>query len=693
MLAVLEDAVESPETSYPGVVLHISGPSLGTWTGAAGLSNVEANTAMKPNDKFRAGSLTKPFISVVALQLAEEGLISLDDKLPTVLPESITEKFANSEKITVRMLLNHTAGLPDFMGLAISEILTNPTKVWQAEEFIDLAASLELLSGPGEIIAYSNTDYSLLGLVIEEATGQSWRQEMRDRILEPLNLDNTLLLDPTDMTIPGDHARGYADFGTGVMDATELVNASVVGAPGGQSMVTTPGDLARFWDAVLAGELFQETGTLDEMLSSPDVPFIENPEDLFSGYGLGVMHVEFGNGIVGKGHTGDTQGGYHVFMFHLDDQDLTISGAVNAFDWKAGYQLIPQALEILVPGYSAPEDEAAFTPPITDADGNEIPGSIATIETVTLGGVEQSILIRSADVTKPVLLWLHGGPGLPHSPFVGMFQPRELEENFVVVHWDQRGAGKSYSPDLTADDLRPDKFVSDTLELTDLLRKTLDQEKIFLFGISWGSALGFMTIMENSEPFHAFIAASEAADWDRRQTMSYEWALDQAREADNSEVIQGLESLQPFDPTNPEHTGMVGQVLDLFRGGDIYTEGLWDAAVAYLTSGQSPEYTSADVDKLMAGVGFAGQTTKLDIQKADYNLFRDFPVSTIPVHFFAGRHDYVTPGELAEEHYNFLESPAKSFTWFENSAHTLIWDEPDKTAQELIKIANETLNR
>ena len=132
--------------------------------------------------------------------------------------------------------------------------------------------------------------------------------------------------------------------------------------------------------------------------------------------------------------------------------------------------------------------------------------------------------------------------------------------------------------------------------------------------------------------------------------------------------------------------------MDLFRGGDLYTEGLWDAAVGYLTSGQSPEYTSADVDKLIAGVGFAGQTTGLDVHQAGYNLFRDLPEAHIPVHFFAGRHDYVTSGELAEEYYNFLEAPAKSFTWFENSSHIMTWDEPDKATQELIRIANETLN-
>ena len=241
-------------------------------------------------------------ISVVMLQLVEEGLFSLDDTLPAVLSGSVTRKFANSEQITVRMLLNHTAGLPDFLGLAIGEILANPEKVWKAEEFLDFAATLEPWFAPGEFIGYSNTDYTLLGMIIEEAPGQSWRQEMRKRIIEPLNLENTLLPDPDDVTIPEAHARGYADFGSGVFDATEFVNASVVGAPGGQSMVTTPEDLARFWDAVLAGELFQEAGTLDEMLTSPDIPLIQNPEELFLGYGLGVMHVDFGSGIEEGAH-------------------------------------------------------------------------------------------------------------------------------------------------------------------------------------------------------------------------------------------------------------------------------------------------------------------------------------------------------------------------------------------------------
>jgi D-alanyl-D-alanine carboxypeptidase len=191
-------------------------------------------------------------------------------------------------------------------------------------------------------------------MVIEEATGRTWREEFRERIIEELDLENTVLPEIDDRTIPGDYAHGYSDFGGGVMDATELVTASVVGAAGGQSLVTTPEDLARFMDAALAGELFQQDETLDEMLTWVDWPDGNPLSPYIASYGLGLIKADFGSGIEGVGHSGDTAGGYHVFVFHLPDQDMTISGAVNFADYQAGFLLIPRALEILVPGYTAP---------------------------------------------------------------------------------------------------------------------------------------------------------------------------------------------------------------------------------------------------------------------------------------------------------------------------------------------------
>jgi pimeloyl-ACP methyl ester carboxylesterase len=334
-----------------------------------------------------------------------------------------------------------------------------------------------------------------------------------------------------------------------------------------------------------------------------------------------------------------------------------------------------------------------YTPPITDADGNVIPGSIASIETVVLGGVPQTIVIRGVDRSNPVLLHLHGGPGMPSSPWAtwnGYFAG--LEANFVLVHWDQRGAGKSYSPDLTADDMHVENFVSDTLELTDMLRERFDQDKIFLWGHSWGSGLGFETIRANSEPYHAFFASAVRPEWNASQELGYELLLKRAQEAGDDKTVKALTEIQPFDPANPEHLGVVGQVQSQYLVGDFHTEGLEQAWLNYATKGKSPEYPKSTVKNTMAGLTFSRETIGQEILHSGYNHARDLPASEIPVYFFVGRYDYVSPGESAKAYYEVLEAPAKEFIWFENSAHDVFYDEAGKFSQEVVRLAQQVLN-
>jgi len=353
--AALQDAVDSPDTNYPGAVLRVSSPELGTWAGAAGLGNIETDTAMRPDDKFRAGSVIKTFVSVVILQLVEEGLISLDDTLPAVVPVASAAKFTDSDQITLRMLLNHTSGLPEWVTDAeYAEALTNREKVWEVDEKLDLAAANEPNFRPGEGWEYCNTEYTLLELVIEQATGQSWREEMRQRIIEPLDLENTLLPEPGNLSIPGEHARGYFFYEGEVFDVTE-VDPSMAGAAGGHTLVSTAMDLAQFLDAAMAGELFQNPSTLQEMLTFVDVPEGSVPISEAAGYGLGISKYVFPDGTEMFGHQGDTAG-YTCFAFHLPDQGVTVSGAANFMDpLGLYYQIIVPALEILVPGFEMPE--------------------------------------------------------------------------------------------------------------------------------------------------------------------------------------------------------------------------------------------------------------------------------------------------------------------------------------------------
>jgi pimeloyl-ACP methyl ester carboxylesterase len=334
------------------------------------------------------------------------------------------------------------------------------------------------------------------------------------------------------------------------------------------------------------------------------------------------------------------------------------------------------------------------TPAIQDKSGNVVPGSINVIETVVLGGVPQVITIRGEDTAKPVLLHLHGGPGIPSSPWASWNDYyADLEKNFVLVHWDQRGAGKSYSNELTADDMHMANFVNDALELADLLRKRFNQEKIFLWGHSWGSGLGFETITKSSEPFYAFFASAVRPEWDASQQLSYEKTLKLARQKNDEKAIKVLTDIQPFDPVSREHLGVLGELRSQYLVNDFHTEGLESAWYDYVLKGDSPEYPKSTVKQTMRGIRFTNVTISAEILSSGYNLMRDFPESDIPVFFLAGRYDYVTPGELAKEYFEMLEAPMKDFIWFENSAHDVNYDEPDKFGRTLTEIANEVLDR
>lgn len=340
---------------------------------------------------------------------------------------------------------------------------------------------------------------------------------------------------------------------------------------------------------------------------------------------------------------------------------------------------------------SQAKDMIIAVPQITDAAGAVVPGSLASLEKVTLGGVDQWILIRAQDTAKPVLLILHGGPGGSQMPWVDMFQPAMLEENFVVVQWDQRGAAKSYDPDLTRDDLQVENYIADTFELTDLLRDRFDQDKIFLHGHSWGSALGFMVIAENSAPYHAYIPAGERVNWIQSHNNSFEWVKEQAEAANNADVLNLIQAAEPFDATNPDHLNLVYQGQELFRGGDIYTEGLWDEMLAYAMEGKSPYYTMSEINNYIPGL------EKSSDALADFVGTYDLPSiitgSTIPVHFMVGEHDHNTAADLSRAYYETLVAPAKSFTVIKGAGHSFLYEKPNEWAAALIKIKNQTLNQ
>jgi D-alanyl-D-alanine carboxypeptidase len=340
---VLDGSVGKPDVMLPGAIAYYHDPAYRPWSGAAGLGEVPAQVTMRPGDRFRAGSVLKTFLATVTMQHVEAGTLSLDQMLPALLPETVTARIAGADRISLRMLLNHTSGVPEWLSPEIdAQIIANPAHVWSTDEIIDLAAAQPPTFEPGTSWSYSNTDYTLIGLVIERAAGKSWRAQVRERVFERLGLSNTSLPEPGDITVGADYAHGYQQIESGVVDLS-AIDPSMAGAGGGHALVTTAQDLGRFIEALMAGELFTKSATLAAMM-----PVIETPHvsGLPYRYGFALEEFVMPNGTVVVGHSGST-GGYAAMMFRIPSSDTTLVTAVNTND------LFVNALEVFIPAVEA----------------------------------------------------------------------------------------------------------------------------------------------------------------------------------------------------------------------------------------------------------------------------------------------------------------------------------------------------
>ena len=224
------------------------------------------------------------------------------------------------------MLLSHRSGIAEWDLPAQDDYAArHPGHVWTIDEILDLAAARPPVFAPGTAYSYCNTEYNLLGLVIDRLTGRSWRHEITRRIVRPLRLTHTSLPAPGDRSIKGAHAHGYLELDGRMVDVTRL-DPSMAGAAGGSGLVTTVHDLARFWDAVLKGRLFRHRATLRDMLT-----FLPTPGEVTSGYGLGVEQYTVPGDVKLIGHLGGA-GTYRTFVGRQRPQGVTIAFAMNFQD-------------------------------------------------------------------------------------------------------------------------------------------------------------------------------------------------------------------------------------------------------------------------------------------------------------------------------------------------------------------------
>lgn len=316
------------------------------------------------------------------------------------------------------------------------------------------------------------------------------------------------------------------------------------------------------------------------------------------------------------------------------------------------------------------------TPPILAADGKPLAGSIAEIAMAPIGGTQQGVLIRGQDVDNPVLLYLAGGPGqssLPHPRVIFA----DLERDFTIVAWDQRGTGKSYAAlDPTAD-LTPARAVADTIELTDYLRERFDEDKIYLLGESYGTILGVLTVQQRPDLYHAFIGSGQmvnVAETDRR---IYADLLAQAEQTGDAQLAAALRAYgAPPYRDIPYANGFVMTQYDRlykpYTPPRSYSErGARSGLDQFGVLGS--EYSLVEKVNVLRGLLDTFTVLYPQIQGIDFR--RDATKLAVPVYLLDGQAELAARRDLALEWFARLEAPQKRIFAFENAAHAVAFEE------------------
>ena len=318
------------------------------------------------------------------------------------------------------------------------------------------------------------------------------------------------------------------------------------------------------------------------------------------------------------------------------------------------------------------------TPAFRDPDGQIVPGSIAEIRYLPLGGVEQWVMIRGEDITNPPLILLHGGPGMSETSFWRYFNA-PLERHFTVVYWDQRGTGKSFDPEMDPKTMTVEQMVADLGELVDVVCARLGAKKVTLFGHSWGSGFGTLYAARFPDKVAAYVGCGQYGDARAAEAASYAYALAEAERQHATGVVDDLRTIgpPPYDPAKLLRERAIVQRLD----GQLSLRALWKVGKAALAGTESSLLELPDAYR-----GFRWSLDALWAEASRINLIEQAPVLRVPVFFFLGRKDHWVPAETSVAYFDALVAPSKQLLWFEESAHAPFVDEPDKFNAAMIDL-------
>jgi proline iminopeptidase len=319
---------------------------------------------------------------------------------------------------------------------------------------------------------------------------------------------------------------------------------------------------------------------------------------------------------------------------------------------------------------------------ITTADG------IEELKAIPIGGIQQWISVRGRSRNNPILLFIHGGPASTEIPASWVFQG-PWEDYFVVVQWDQRGAGKTYAandPAVVKPTLQKERMIADTEEVVKYLRATYARQKIFVLGHSWGSILGLELARRHPEWLYAYVGMGQIINMRENERLGYEFTLRAAAAAKNEKALAELRSIAPY----PEADGSILQnKIDLQRKWSVFFGGLTHGRTAFdyypNATLLSPDYSPAEVAAIDKGSELSFPILLPQMAEVDFDVATEF---RCPIVIFNGRYDDTTSAALAARWFGKIHAPAKRLVWFENSAHMMHVEEPGKM---LVHLVNDVL--
>lgn len=306
--------------------------------------------------------------------------------------------------------------------------------------------------------------------------------------------------------------------------------------------------------------------------------------------------------------------------------------------------------------------------------------SISTLGQVEINGAGHEVMIRGTDRNNPILIFVHGGPGCSEIPYVRKYQ-EELEKHFTIVHYDQRGSGKSYHLLEDYSGLTSDVLVDDLLALTDNVTNELGQEKVVLVGHSFGTYIGTKAAAKAPDKFMAYIGIGQMADTPQSELDSLEYTITQAEQAGNTEDVESLELLRHSIERGEKYTPR--DLVRKYGGAARLIDDNKDYTLGFLLG---TEYNALDVIRYSLGVQ---ATQEILMREESTNHLPDIVDQLeLPTYFVMGKYDYMTSVKAAREYFNELKAPKKDFVVFEESAHYPQFEEKERFASWLIGIVD-----